>query len=166
MLPLQEHDFEDLYRVAADPAIWEQHPNRDRWQPEVFRNYFDGALQSKGAFKIIDKASGGVAGCTRFYDYDAAAGHILIGYTFYATAYWGTGLNPSVKRLMMEHIFRYVDHVGFHVGSRNLRSQTAVQRLGALKTGEAQVAYHGETPKLNFIYTLDKTTYLQQGKHP
>jgi hypothetical protein len=31
LYPLEENDFEDLYAVAADPKIWEQHPNKDRW---------------------------------------------------------------------------------------------------------------------------------------
>ena len=57
LFPLQESDFEDLYQVASDPKIWEQHPNKDRWKKEVFRNFFDGAMQSKGAFRIVDKTS-------------------------------------------------------------------------------------------------------------
>ena len=40
LLPLQEDDFEALYAVACDPKIWEQHPNKNRWQRNVFQNYF------------------------------------------------------------------------------------------------------------------------------
>ena len=29
LIPLQENDFENLYQVAADSKIWEQHPNKD-----------------------------------------------------------------------------------------------------------------------------------------
>ena len=54
LLPLQETDFEDLYKVASDPEIWKQHPNKDRYQREVFITFFNGALQSKGAFKMVD----------------------------------------------------------------------------------------------------------------
>ena len=28
--PLKEDDFDDLFKVASDPKIWEQHPNKDR----------------------------------------------------------------------------------------------------------------------------------------
>ena len=68
LYPVEEQDFEDLYAVAADPKIWEQHPNKDRWKKEVFRTFFDGAILSKGALKIIDKTSNSVIGSTRFYD--------------------------------------------------------------------------------------------------
>jgi RimJ/RimL family protein N-acetyltransferase len=154
--PLQEEDFEALYKTASDPKIWEQHPNKDRWQREVFKNYFQGAIESGGAFLIIDKPSDEIAGCTRFYDYNAEEKNILIGYTFYAVKFWGTGINPAVKRLMMDYIFQFVDKVHFHIGATNFRSQVAIQRLGATKIGEESVAYYGETPKLNFVYEIVK----------
>lgn len=160
LLPLQETDFEALYAVAADPKIWEQHPNRDRWQRDVFRGYFEGAMESKGAYKIIDKKTGEIAGSTRYYGYNEKEKSIFIGYTFYATRYWGTGLNPMVKGLMLEHAFRYLDKVLFHVGSTNFRSQVAIGRVGAVKVGEESVAYYGEAPKLNFIYSITKDHYL------
>ena len=154
--PLKEEDFEALYKTASDPKIWEQHPNKDRWQREVFLKYFQGAMESKGAFMIIDKATGGIAGSTRFYNYDETQKSIMIGYTFYAVKFWGAGLNPAVKHLMMDHIFQFVDKVHFQIGAANLRSQIAIQRLGAQKIGEETVAYYGESPKLNFVYEILK----------
>jgi RimJ/RimL family protein N-acetyltransferase len=154
--PLEAGDFEALYHTASDPKIWEQHPNKDRWQREVFQKYFQGAMESKGAFLIIDKATGEIAGSSRFYDYSETEKSILIGYTFYAVKFWGTGLNPAVKRLMMDYIFPFVDKVHFHIGATNFRSQTAIQRLGAVKIGEESVAYYGEPPKLNFVYEIVK----------
>jgi RimJ/RimL family protein N-acetyltransferase len=154
--PLQQEDFEALYKTASDAKIWEQHPNKDRWQREVFLNYFQGAIESKGALLIIDQASGEIAGCTRFYNYNETEKSILIGYTFYAVKFWGKGLNPAVKRLMMDYIFQFVDKVHFHIGATNFRSQVAIQRLGATKIGEESVAYYGETSKLNFVYEIRK----------
>lgn len=154
--PLLSSDFDDLYAVASDPMIWEQHPNRDRYKREVFQVFFDGAIQSGGAFKIIDKATGRIAGCTRFYDYNESGDSILIGYTFYATAWWGKGINLSVKSMMLDYIFRFVTKVYFHIGANNLRSQIAIGRVGAKKTGEEEVTYFGETPKLNFVYTITR----------
>ena len=40
--PLCAEDFRDLYAVAADPLIWEQHPCKDRYQEEVFTSFFRG----------------------------------------------------------------------------------------------------------------------------
>lgn len=157
LLPLQEGDFEALYQTASDEKIWLQHPNKDRWKKEVFQSFFEGAIASQGAFKIIDKATGKIAGSTRFYNYIEAEKTILIGYTFYATQFWGTGINTSVKKLMMDYIFQYVDKVQFHVGAENIRSQIAVGRLGATKIAEEQVAYYGEQPKLNFVFEINKS---------
>lgn len=159
LYPLQENDFEDLYQVASDPKIWEQHPNKDRWKREVFQNFFNGAMQSKGAFKIIDKSTGKIIGCTRFYDYHEAESFILIGYTFYGTSSWGKGINPIVKKLMLDYIFQFVPKVQFHIGATNLRSQIAISRLGAEKIGEEEIAYFGEPSKLNFIYEITKENW-------
>lgn len=154
--PLQAGDFEALYRIASDPKIWEQHPNKDRWQRDVFLQFFQGAMESKGAFLITDKTTDEIAGSSRFYNYNQTGKSIMIGYTFYAVKFWGTGLNSAVKRLMIDYIFQFVDTIHFQVGATNLRSQIAIQRLGAVKTGEESVAYYGEPPKLNFVYELLK----------
>jgi N-acetyltransferase len=162
--PLEEDDFEVLYQAASDEKIWEQHPNRDRWKREVFQLYFEGAINSKGAFMIIDKASGEVAGSTRFYDYNEADNSILIGYTFYTTRFWGSGFNPAVKAMLLDYIFQFVDKVHLHVGATNFRSQIAVTRLGAKKIAEKEVAYYGEPSKMNFIYEITKEGWLGRAK--
>ncbi len=162
LYPLQPEDFEALYAVASDPRIWEQHPNKDRWKKDVFRTFFEGAIQSKGAFKIINKSTGKIAGSTRIYNYNEKDNSVLIGYTFYGTEYWGKGINLSVKTLMLDYLFRFVSQVGFHIGADNIRSQVAIGRLGAKKVGEQEVAYFGEPPKLNYIYSIGKDEWLAQ----
>ncbi|MBX2924352.1 MAG: GNAT family N-acetyltransferase [Chitinophagaceae bacterium] len=156
LYPLQENDFEALYTVAADPKIWEQHPNKDRWKREVFKTFFEGALQSKGAFKIVDKATGNVIGSTRIYDYNEQENSLFIGYTFYAVQYWGRGINHSVKAMMLEYLFQFVSKVYFHIGASNIRSQIAIGRIGAKKIAEQEVTYFGEAPRLNFVYEISK----------
>ncbi len=157
---LQEHDFEEVYLAASDPKVWAQHPNKERWQRDVFQNFFEGAMKSKGAFKIVDKSSGDTIGCTRFYDYKEEENSILIGYTFFATKYWGKGTNHSVKTLMLDYIFQFVDKVIFHIGAENIRSQISIGRLGIPKIGEEEVAYFGETSKLNCVFSLTKDEWL------
>ena len=115
LYPLEEKDFDTLFVVASDPKIWEQHPNRDRYKKEVFQNFFEGAMQSGGAFRIVDKAIGNTIGSTRFYDYNEKADLVLIGYTFYATSCWGKWINRSVKKLMLDHAFQFVSKVHFHI---------------------------------------------------
>ena len=159
LVPLKEGDFEILYKVASDPLIWEQHPNKNRWQREVFQNFFKGALESQGAFLIYDTKTNETIGSTRFYDWNEEKNNVSIGYTFYARSHWGGKYNPSTKNLMMQHAFKYVDSVIFHIGADNIRSQKAIERLGAKKIAEEEMAYYGEETKLNFVYEIRKTEF-------
>jgi len=162
LYPLKEKDFEALYIVASDPKIWEQHPNKNRWKKDIFKTFFDGAIQSKGAFKIVDKATGDIIGSTRFYDYDKQQDSLFIGYTFYATNYWGKGINQSVKAIMLDYIFQFISKVKFHIGAENFRSQIAISRLGAEKIAEQEVTYFGEAPRLNFVYRIYKEDWEKE----
>ena len=161
LIPLQENDFERLFEVANDPKIWEQHPNKNRYQKEVFQNFFAGAVQSGGAFLVLDKSSNEIAGSTRFYDFNEEENSIFIGYTFYGIKFWGKGLNSNAKKLMLDYIFQFVDKVIFHVGAENFRSQKAMEKLGAIKTGEIVVAYFGEPDRLNFQYEIKKENWTK-----
>jgi len=154
--PLQETDFEELYLVASDPLVWEQHPNKMRYQKAIFKNYFEGALLSKGAFLILDSKTNEVVGSSRFYDFDANEKSILIGYTFLGRKFWGNGYNKVLKDLMLNYAFQYVNKVYFHIGAYNYRSQKAIQKIGAVKIAEFEVAYYGEDSKLNFSYLIQK----------
>lgn len=160
LIPLQENDFERLYDVASDPKVWEQHPNKERYKREVFENFFKGAIESKGAFLVVSKDSGEVLGCTRFYDFDEENSSILVGYTFYGRNSWGKNVNPQIKKVMLDYIFQYVETVIFHVGKDNIRSQIAMERLGAEKMREEEIAYFGELPKINVVYEIKKRDWI------
>lgn len=163
LTPLKPEDFESLYQVAKDPLIWEQHPNKDRYQREVFEIYFKGAMESGGAFLISDATINKPIGSSRFYEYDHEKSSVAIGYTFLARDHWGTTYNKAVKSLMLGHAFQFVDHVIFHIGAVNIRSQKAIERLGAKKTGEVEMEYYGEQKKLNFIYQVNKQDWQKMG---
>jgi len=154
LFPLQEDDFKALYAVASDPLVWEQHPNKLRYQHEVFQNFFEGAIQSRGAFLIRDLQTNEVVGSSRFYDFDEKDNSILIGYTFIGRKFWGKDYNASLKKLMLDYAFQYVDKVYFHIGAQNYRSQKAIQKIGAIKVGEQELEYYGEEAKMNYIYQI------------
>ncbi|MES1218977.1 MAG: GNAT family N-acetyltransferase [Bacteroidota bacterium] len=162
--PLKETDFDDLYKAASDPMIWEQHPNRNRYKEEEFRNYFKGAIESKGAFVVKDAQTNEIIGSSRYSDYIGETNTISIGYTFFTRSHWGTGHNYALKKLMLDYAFRFVHNVTFYIGALNKRSQISIERLGAVKTGEEEMAYYGETSKLNFIYTITKDQWQQLRK--
>jgi RimJ/RimL family protein N-acetyltransferase len=159
--PLKEEDFEDLYRVASDPLIWEQHPTKNRYQREVFQNYFKGAIESGGALAVYNHKTGELIGCTRFYEYDDNKRTILIGYTFIARHCWGSQYNRSMKKLMMDYAFQFVDKVLFHVGENNIRSRKAMEKLGAQLTGSEARAYYGEAVNMNVVFEMNKDHWRQ-----
>jgi RimJ/RimL family protein N-acetyltransferase len=133
--PLQPEDFNDLYAVAADPLIWEQHPSRDRYQEAVFKNFFAEALASGGALLAIDQKAGRVIGSSRFNGYDEDKSQVEIGWTFLARSHWGGSYNREMKRLMLEHAFKFVSNVIFVIGRENFRSQRAVEKIGGVRVG-------------------------------
>ncbi len=156
--PLAADDFESLFAVASDPLIWEQHPTRERYQREIFTDYFDGGIASGGGLLVLD-VEGRVIGSSRYYGYDAAESTVAIGYTFFARRCWGKGHNQATKALMMGHAFQYVPRILFHVGSGNRRSRIAMERLGGVLIGEIEMTYQGETrANANVIYAIDRPT--------
>jgi RimJ/RimL family protein N-acetyltransferase len=133
--PLRPDDFADLYAVAADPLLWEQHPVRDRYKEEVFRGFFYEALQSGGALVAIDSKDGKVIGSSRFHGYHEEQSEVEIGWSFLARSHWGGAYNGEMKQLMLQHAFRFVNNVVFLIGPQNLRSQKAVEKIGAVRVG-------------------------------
>jgi RimJ/RimL family protein N-acetyltransferase len=133
--PLRPDDRDALYAAGSDPLIWEQHPERDRYTPEVFRRYFDSGLASGGAFVVVDRRDGRIVGSTRFNGYDEAASEIEIGWTFLTREYWGGSYNREMKRLLVDHALRFVTRVVFMVGATNTRSQKAMEKIGGVRAG-------------------------------
>src|SRR6185436_18535359 len=128
--PLEEGDFENMYKVASDPLIWEQHPSKDRCRRDVFELFFKDGMASGGAFAVIDKKAGRIIGSTRFHSVKEAENAIEIGWTFLAREYWGGHYNQAMKTLMLDYAFQFVDNVLFYIDEKNLRSQRAVEKIG------------------------------------
>ena len=134
--PLGPDDFDALFAVASDPLIWEQHPASDRYKPDVFRRFFQDALDSGGAFVVLDRNDGSIIGSSRYHGYDAEKSEIEIGWTFLARSRWGGRYNGEMKQLMVRHALRFVGRVIFVIGVRNLRSQKAIEKLGGVRAGQ------------------------------
>ena len=155
--PLTPEDWDDLFAVASDPLIWEQHPESDRYKEDVFKVFFGEALESGGAFVVIDKKSQQIIGSTRFYGYDPEKSEIEIGWTFLARKYWGGPYNAEMKQLLLTHAFKFVENVVFYVGEKNIRSQKAMERIGAIRTGLVNRIYGNRPPALNVRYLIKKS---------
>jgi N-acetyltransferase len=151
--PLREEDWADLFAVAADPLIWEQHPEPDRYTEKVFRGFFREAMDSGGALIVIDAQDGRVIGSSRFHAYDPEKSEIEIGWTFLARRYWGGAYNREMKQLMLQHAFQFVRRVNFLVGAQNFRSQKAMEKIGGVRK-ESRI--DPKTGGLNLVFELEK----------
>lgn len=129
--PLRPEDHDALCAVAADPLIWEQHPAKERAEPEGFRRFFEASLASGGALLALDAMTGEVIGSSRFHGYDPVKSEVEIGWSFLARSRWGGRYNGEMKRLMLEHALRYVNTVVFVIAPENFRSRRAVEKIGA-----------------------------------
>jgi RimJ/RimL family protein N-acetyltransferase len=153
--PLTPEDWGDLFSVASDPLIWEQHPESDRYKEDVFKIFFREALESGGAFVIIDKSQQ-IVGSTRFYGYAPEKSEIEIGWTFLARSYWGGRYNRELKQLMLAHAFKFVVSVVFYVGQDNVRSQKATEKIGGIRNGMVKKAYGSGRSSVNVKYVIKK----------
>jgi RimJ/RimL family protein N-acetyltransferase/2-polyprenyl-3-methyl-5-hydroxy-6-metoxy-1,4-benzoquinol methylase len=155
--PLRPDDFDSLFRVASDPLIWEQHPERTRYQEATFQTFFAEALSSGGALVAVDRGSGEVIGSSRYHGYDGERRVVEIGWSFLARACWGGRYNGEMKRLMLDHAFRSVDRVLFVIGPDNRRSQRAVEKIGGVRAGVTTDAHGRE----RVVYELTGARHAQ-----
>ncbi len=152
--PIRADDLDALHAAAADPLVWEQHSERNRHERPVFERFFAGALECGGGLVALD-AAGNVIGSSRYYDWDPSDRSVVIGYTFLARAHWGNGTNREVKRLMLDHAFRWAKTAWFHVSPGNVRSQRALERIGARLDRQQDVSVGGVmSPRM--IYRIDR----------
>ena len=158
--PLRPEHFDDLYAAASDPLIWQQHPNKDRFQQEVFEEFFRVALESGGAFVVIDFKDGRVIGSSRFHNYDEEKSEIEIGWTFLVRSHWGGIFNREMKQLMLRHAFRFVHNVIFRVGPQNLRSQRALEKIGGVRVGTRRDGNGRES----VVYQITALIFAQDGR--
>jgi RimJ/RimL family protein N-acetyltransferase len=158
--PLQAADFHDLYAVAADPLLWEQHPSKDRYKQQVFEEFFRAAAESGGALIARDAKDGRVIGSSRFHGYDEGKSEIEIGWTFLARSHWGGLYNGEMKRLMLRHAFGFVNSVIFRIGPQNVRSQRAVEKIGGVRVGSGPVGGSGDS----VVYRLTASTFAPGGR--
>lgn len=138
--PLQAQHAAVLGRAAEDGALWNLVYTTVP-HPDEAQAYVDAALSMQAAgqalpFVVLD-AGGDVVGSTRFYRLDRTVPRLTIGYTWYAARAQRTPLNTEAKRLLLAHAFEVLDceAVTFETSHLNVRSQAAIERLGAKRDG-------------------------------
>ena len=153
--PARRQDFEALFAVASDKEIWAIHPAHDRWQEPVFCAFLDGALADEGGLVAIERATNEIVGFSRYSMERCLPGEVEIGWTFLARRLWGGRYNGEMKRLMLDHAFRFVDTVVFRVGETNLRSRRALEKIGGrLIEGRTEAVTVAGAPATHVTYAI------------
>ena len=157
--PLAAEDWEALLAVARDPKVWEQHPIPDRWQEDVFRGYFDDAMAQGGALVATLRTDHRIVGCSQYrptpFDPDA----IEIGWTFLACQYWGGTTNHAMKWLMLRHAFESLPRVLFRIGETNVRSRTAMERIGGRLTDLVENSEYQGRQVRHVVYEITRDNF-------
>jgi hypothetical protein len=117
--PLRRDDADDLFAVASDSRIWEQHPIRDRYKPDVFSAFFRESLASRRALTALDCKDGKIIGSSQFHAYNAQESEVEIGWTFLARSHWGDrAIRRRSCRLKTRHRRTRLLRVRNHVRAR------------------------------------------------
>jgi RimJ/RimL family protein N-acetyltransferase len=104
--------------------------------------YIDHALQMKSRnerypLAIYDKTLNQWAGSTSFTFISDKDGRLEIGFTWIGKAFQRTGINTSMKFLMLQYAFEYLgfNRVELRADSRNMQSRRAMEKIGAIYEG-------------------------------
>lgn len=142
LVPLQSEHAPALLHAGRDPAIWTYLPRHPKTREDMDALVAE-ALARRDAgtdfpFVILDQADNDrVVGSTRFCDIDRANRSLEIGWTWLDPAVWRTRINTECKYLLLVHAFESLGaiRVFFKTDARNVRSQNAIERLGAVREG-------------------------------
>lgn len=161
--PATANDWPALFAAASDPGIWEGHPAHDRWQEPLFQAFFDDGLASGGMLVAQEPDNGfeggAIIGSSRFDFSRAEPGEVEIGWTFLVRRHWGSNSNHVMKALMVGHALETVERVIFLIGETNIRSRTAVTRIGAVLTGRQMTAQLSTGPVTHVTYAIDRINF-------
>ncbi|MBA3786812.1 MAG: GNAT family N-acetyltransferase [Acidobacteria bacterium] len=140
LVPFSRNTAEKLREIIFDEDVWKFMGMFIKTE-EDFQNYISDTLrqQSKTAysFVIIDKLTNETAGSTRFGNINFQSEKLEIGWTWYGRKFHGTGLNKACKYELLKYGFEEIGlrRIQFSADSENLKSQKAIEKLGAVKEG-------------------------------
>lgn len=139
--PLEVNDLSGILEAASYPEIWSHMSTTIEIMVDV-HNFVENALlmrrkKTEFPFVIVDKKTGEIIGSTRFMDIDDTHKRVEIGTTWLTPAYWRTAINTNCKYLLLQYCFEtlHLQRVQIKTDHENIRSQKAIERIGATKEG-------------------------------
>jgi len=141
--PLLQKDAQSLYsNVGADPEIFQWMTfagpaSLEDYEKLTARLIKESETDFRKSFAVILKETSEVIGHTSYMDYQVRNRSIEIGTTFYGTNYWRSFVNTECKLLLLTNAFesQKLHRVTLKTDGKNLRSQTAIKRIGATYEG-------------------------------
>jgi RimJ/RimL family protein N-acetyltransferase len=138
--PLAESHRDGLARAADHPQIWTHMPADA--SGAGFTRWFDGSLEvalagREAVWAVRTLSDNALVGSTRYVAIEPAHRRLEIGHTWYEPGRWGGLVNPACKLALMRYAFEALgfNRVELKTDNRNLRSQTAIAKLGAVREG-------------------------------
>ncbi|WP_427136984.1 GNAT family N-acetyltransferase [Psychrobacillus psychrodurans] len=141
LVPLEMKYKKQVYEAIKNPDVW-KYTWREVKTFDDIEQILLIAVQNKDdgkqlPFMVKDKLSGEIIGTTRIGDIDTANRNVEIGWTWLSPSVWKTKVNTECKFLMLQYCFEELKvlRVQFSISGQNIRSQKAVERIGAVKEG-------------------------------
>ncbi|RJE90261.1 N-acetyltransferase [Paenibacillus sp. 1011MAR3C5] len=148
LVPLGEEHILPLYVCSRDPQIWTHFPYRIA-NVEDMRAFVLQALEMRERneqfpYAVYDKELETIVGSTRFLRISESHHNLNIGTTWYSPAVWRTRVNTECKFLMLQHAFAELKVIRVEIvtSTDNVRSQQAIERLGATREGVLRKKYY------------------------
>lgn len=141
LAPMRAEMLDELWEAANSKQIWEFTSSKIYSKEDMKVTIAKALAENKKGvqvpFVVIDKANGKVIGSTRYLDVANAQKTLEIGWTWYHPDYWRTRVNTETKFLLLKYAFENLkfNRVQFCTDLRNVRSQNAIERIGAQKEG-------------------------------
>lgn len=141
LIPVDKKHVEGLFKAVDSEEVWRLLPTRMKSLEDI-KNIVSEAIQLKEngtqlPFIVYDKDLDEIVGMTRLLNISKENRNLEIGWTWYASKVWRTRVNTECKYLLLTYCFETLNtvRVQFKVDTRNIRSNNAVKRIGAIKEG-------------------------------
>lgn len=135
--PMVRQDFPLLQAQASDPEMW-RYFTHDLSIAEEFERWADPHFGlERLQFTVVDKASGALAGATAFGNFSARDQRVEIGWTWLGQDFQGTGINQTMKKLMLDYCFETLKlkRVEIKTDVLNMPARKALLKCGAVEEG-------------------------------
>ena len=174
LLPFENSRNQELKKIIFEDDIWKYMGMYIRTDLD-FENYLKNTIRDKKngicyPFLIIDKQSNKVVGSTRYGYLNTASQKCEIGWTWYGKDFQGTGINKACKFELLKFGFETIGfrRIQFSADQENIRSQKAIEKLGAKKEGTFRNNYIDSSGKskndVYFSIIKDDWKLLKQEK--